>query len=186
MKTMKLLLPAAMVGLISAAPALAQESPASHLYIGATAGQGHWRSMCQNAASCDDTSGTLSVLAGYRINRIFSAEAAFRNLGEVKTPNASVKGKGWEIDGIASWPVFDAFSIYGKLGIKREVVKGDGTLTGAKETNYGPTYGLGVQFDLNKNLALRGEWQAYPGLGGSTLPKGDLDALSVGVLWQFR
>ncbi len=187
MKAMKFLLPAAFAGTMAAAvPALAQETVASHLYVGGTFSQAHWRSMCMNATSCDDTNPSLSVFGGYRINRIFSAEAAFRNYGEMKTSTGSIKGKGWELDGVASWPVFDSFSVYGKLGIMRGVVKGDGTLTGAKETNYGPTYGLGVQFDLNKNLALRGEWQAYPGLGGSTLPKGDLDALSVGVLWQFR
>ena len=185
MKAIRFLLVAAFAA-ATGTSALAQESTASHLYLGATAGQGHWRSMCQNAASCDDMSGTLSVLAGYRINHIFSAEAAFRNYGEVKTSSAAIKGKGWEIDGIAAWPFFEHFSIYGKLGIKRGVVKGDGTLINTKETSYGPTYGFGVQYELNKNLALRGEWQAYPGLGGSTLPKGDLDTLSVGVLWQFR
>jgi OOP family OmpA-OmpF porin len=184
MKAMKFLLPAA-IGIGLAAPASAQESAPSHYYLGATAGQGHWRSMCQNAPSCDDTNTTLSVFAGYRINPIFSAELAFRNYGMVHASTASIKGKGWEVDGLASWPVFEHFSVFGKLGIKRAVVKGDGTLGGAKETNYGPTYGVGVQYEINKNIALRGEWQAYPGLGGSTLPKGDLDTLSVGALWRF-
>lgn len=187
MKAMKFLWPVAIAGGIGlAAPAVAQEGMASHLYVGGSYGEGHWRSMCQNAPSCDDTNPSVGVFAGYRINRIFSAEAGFRNYGEVKTQSASIKGKGWEIDGIAAWPVFEQFSVYGKLGIKRSVVKGDGTLNGGNETSYGPTYGLGVQFDLNKNVALRGEWQAYPGVGGSTLPKGDIDVLSVGVLWQFR
>ena len=189
MKAMKLLLPAALAGaagLTAVLPAMAQESMASHLYIGGTAGTGHWRSMCMNASTCDDTNTTLSVFAGYRINKIFSAEAGFRNYGMVHTTSASIKGKGWEIDGIASWPLFDAFSVYGKLGIKRGVVKGDGTLTGAKESNYGPTYGVGLQLEVSKNIALRGEWQAYSGLGGSSLPKGDLDTLSVGALWQFQ
>jgi len=184
MKAMKFLLPAA-IAIGAAAPASAQESAASHYYLGATAGQGHWRSMCQNAPSCDDTNTTLSVFAGYRINPIFSAELAFRNYGMVHASTASVKGKGWELDGLASWPVLEHLSVFGKLGIKRAVVKGDGTLGGGKETNYGPTYGVGVQYEINKSIALRGEWQAYPGLGGSTLPKGDLDTLSVGALWRF-
>ena len=186
MKGMKFLLPAALAGVLGiGAPASAQESVASHLYVGATAGQGHWRSMCQNAPTCDDTNTTLSVFAGYRINPIFSAEVAFRNYGMVHASTASVRGKGWEIDGLASWPLIEQLSIFGKLGIKRAVVKGDGTLSGTSETNYGPTYGLGLQFEINKNISLRGEWQAYPGIGGSSLPKGDLDTLSVGALWHF-
>ncbi len=184
---MKFLLPAAGASLFGiAAPASAQESTASHhYYLGAAAGAGHWRSMCQNAPSCDDTNTTLGVFAGYRINPIFSAEIGFRNYGMVHASTASVKGRGWEIDGLASWPVFGQLSVFGKLGIKRAVVKGDGTLAGAKETSYGPTYGVGVQYELTNRLALRGEWQAYPGLGGSTLPKGDLDTMSVGALWRF-
>jgi len=186
MKAMKFVLPAAIATAI-AAPASAQESAsaASHYYVGANVGSGHWRSMCQNAPSCDDTNTTLGVFAGYRINPIFSAELGFRNYGMVHASTASVKGKGWEVDGLASWPLLEHLSIFGKLGVKRAVVKGDGTLNGGKETNYGPTYGVGVQYEINKNIALRGEWQAYPGLGGSTLPKGDLDTVSVGALWRF-
>ena len=189
MKAMKFLLSAAIATGI-AAPASAQESAsasaASHYYVGATAGSGHWRSMCQNAPTCDDTNTTVSAFGGYRINPIFSAELAFRNYGMVHASTASIKGKGWEVDGLAAWPVFGSLSVFGKLGIFRGVVKGDGTLTGAKETNYGPTYGVGVQYEINKNIALRGEWQAYSGLGGSTLPKGDLDTVNVGALWRFQ
>ena len=187
MKVMKFLLPAAAAGAMAVcAPAMAQESVASHIYLGLTAGQGHWRSMCQNATTCDDTNTTLSVLGGYRINKMFSTEIAFRNYGMVHATTASIKGKGWEVDGLASWPILDNLSIFGKLGIFRGVVKGDGTLSGAKESNYGPTYGVGLQLAVSKNIALRGEWQAYSGLGGSTLPKGDLDTMSVGALWQFQ
>lgn len=186
MRAMKFLLPVALAMALSA-PVMAQETAASHLYLGATAGSGHWRSMCQNAPTCDDTNTTVSVLAGYRVNPIFSAEFAFRNYGMVHASTASIKGKGWELDGLAFWPMpIDHLSLFGKLGIFRGVVKGDGTLSGAKETNYGPTYGVGAQYEINKNIALRGEWQAYSGLGGATLPKGDLDTLSVGVLWRFQ
>ena len=185
MKAMKFLLPAAIAAGV-AAPALAQESAASHFYLGATAGQGHWRSMCQNAPTCDDTNTTLSVFGGYRFNKMLSAELGFRNYGMVHASTASVKGKGWEVDGIAAWPILEHLAIYGKLGVFRGVVKGDGTLSGGKESNYGPTYGVGLQLEISKNISLRGEWQAYPGLGGSTLPKGDLDTLSVGALWQFQ
>ena len=185
MNAMKFLLPAA-IAMGVAVPAAAQESAASHYYVGVTAGQGHWRSMCQNAPTCDDTNTTLSALGGYRINKMFSAELAFRNYGMVHATSASIKGKGWEVDGVAAWPILENLSIFGKLGVFRGVVKGDGTLTGTKESNYGPTYGFGLQLEVSKNIALRGEWQAYPGLGGSTLPKGDLDTLSVGALWRFQ
>ena len=191
MKAMKFLLPVAMAGALGlAAPAFAQDTAASdvasHIYIGANAGQGHWRNLCPNGASCDDTNTTLGVFAGYQINRIFSVETAFRNYGEAKSPTVSVKGKGWEATGLAAWPVVGALSVFGRLGGYRGTLKGDGTLTGAKETTSGATYGAGVQLELGKNVALRGEWQAYSSLGGNSMPQGDLNVLTVGALWQFR
>ena len=191
MRAIKFFFSVGAIGTIGlAAPALAQDSPAStiasHIYVGANAGQAHWRSICPSGASCDDTNGTLGVFGGYQINRMFSAELGFRNYGEAKSPGATVKGKGWEITGLAAWPIVGALSVYGRLGMYRSVLKGDGALTGAKETSTGPTYGLGLQLELSKNVALRGEWQAYSSMGGSALPKGDLNALTVGALWQFR
>jgi hypothetical protein len=187
MKAIRPVLAAALVvGLGLSAPAAAQEGAApSHLYVGANGGQAHWR-MCPTAATCDDLNGTLSVFAGYRINPIFSAEVAFRNYGEAKTSNATIKGKGWEVVGVAEWPVVGDLSVYGKLGLFQATIKGDGALLGNKETTVGPTYGLGLQLDVSKAVALRAEWQAYPNVGGTTLPKGDIDALTVGVLWRFR
>lgn len=165
--------------------ACAQESP-NHVYAGASFGQDHWRSGCPSGPNCDDSDRALRVFGGYQINRIFAAEVGFHNLGKVTGSTASVKGNAWEALAVAAWPVIGDLSAYGKLGLFRGNLKGSGALTGSKETNYGPTYGLGLQFDLNRNIALRGEWQNYPQLGGSTLPKGDINVLSVGGLWRFR
>lgn len=179
---MKFLLSAALA--LCLAPAFAQES-VRNFYVGVHGGQAHWR-LCPAGQTCEDISGTLRVLAGYQINSIFSGEVAFNNLGRVKGQTASIKGNAWEAVGIAAWPVVGSLSVYGKLGAFRSELKGDGTLTGAKEGNWGPTYGLGLKLEVSRNFALRGEWQAYPSVGGSTLPKGDIDALTVGALWRFR
>lgn len=181
---------AALVSIIFTAPALAQgnvESIATNLYVGASLGQGHWRAGCPaDVASCDDTNTALGVLAGYRLNRILSAEAGYRNLGKASGGGTSTKAYAWEAVGVAAWPLARSLSIFGKLGIFRSKAEGSGTLLGAKETNYGPTYGLGAQLDLHPNVALRAEWQAYSGIGGSTLPKSDIDVLGVAALWRFR
>jgi len=192
MKATKFLLPVAMAGAAGLSfPAFAQQEPApnaiaSHIYIGANAGQAHWRNLCTNGAACEDTNATLGVFGGYQINKIFSVELGVRNYGEAKSTGASIKGKGWEASGLAAWPIVGAVSIFGRLGGYRGTLKGDGALTGVKETTSSVTYGLGLQLDLSKNVALRGEWQAYSSLGGGAMPQGDLNVLTVGALWQFR
>jgi OOP family OmpA-OmpF porin len=176
---------AAAVALGLPAPALAQES-ASHVYVGAMFGPSHWRSPCSGQTSCDDTDRALRVFGGYPINSIFSAEAGFNNLGKATGNTASIKGHAWEATGVAAWPLFSTLSVYGKLGIFRGKAEGSGTLLANKETNYGPTFGVGAQIDLSRKLALRADWQNYPKLGGSTLPKTDVNVMSAGALWRFR
>jgi opacity protein-like surface antigen len=183
---MKSLLLGALASLGLAGPGLAQES-VSHIYAGAMLGQAHWRSGClASSPSCDDSDTALRVFGGYQINRILSAEVGFHNLSKAVGTTATVKGTAWEAVGVAAWPIMGALSAYGKLGIFRGSVKGSGALLPGKETNYGPTFGFGAQLDVSRNVALRGEWQSYPGLGGSSLPRTDINVMSLGGLWRFR
>jgi OmpA-OmpF porin, OOP family len=185
MKALKFLSFAALIGAHGfGASAVAQEKLAN-LYVGGTLAKARWHA-CPNPSSCDSSNYSPSAFVGYQINTYFSVEGGFRNQGEARSPNATVKGKAWEAVGIAAWPVEGGLSIYGKLGLARSVLKGDGTLLANKETTVGPTFGLGVQVELTKNIALRGEGVVYPQLGGNTLPKGNVSTLGVGALWRFR
>ena len=169
------------------APALAQEAASpSHLYLGATFGQAHWRPGCLNSASCDDTDRALRVLAGYQINRTFAVEGGFHNLGKARDSAAAIKASAWEALLVAGWPFTNTLSVYGKLGAYRAKAEGSGTLLPNKETNYNVTWGFGLQADISRNVSLRGEWQAYPSLAGGSLgPHSDVNVLSAGVLWRF-
>src|SRR5260221_7726097 len=135
-------------------------------YAGLTYGQASWRSGCAvTAPSCDDTDRALQVFAGFQLTRIFSVEAGFHNLGKATSPASSIKGHAWEAVGIAAWPVLGALSLYGKLGIFRTKIEGGGALVPSRETNYGPTFGVGSQLELNRNLARRAQCQGYPSVG---------------------
>jgi len=186
MRATKSLLLGALASLGLAGPGFAQES-VSHVYAGATFGQAHWRAGClASSPSCDDTDRALRVFGGYQINRILAAEVGYHNLGKATGSTASVKGNAWEALVVAAWPITGGLSAYGKLGGFRGNIEGSGALLPNKETNYGPTFGFGAQLDVSRNLALRGEWQSYPKLGGSTLPKTDINVISAGALWRFR
>ena len=182
----------AMAGL--AAPvALAQTTAAgTQLYLGGTFGQSVWRPGCPAARSCEDTDRALRAFAGYQINRNLAAEVGFSNLGKVtgidpSGRDLSVKGNAWDASLVAGLPLGTTLSLYGRLGAFRGNAEGGGTVfTGSKETNYGATYGFGAQPDVTGNLALRGEFQRFAGIGGSTLPDSDVDVISFGALWRLR
>ena len=94
--------------------------------------------------------------------------------------------------GIGAWPVSNEFSVYGKLGFYRGEAKASASLTGLgsgsfKETSTDLTYGVGVQYDINREFGIRGEWQRYGKMGGGNFGGDfDVDVLSIGAIWRFR
>ena len=182
---------AALAALVFSAGAFAQAAPpdsvASNLFVGLGYGQAKWRPGCPGTEpNCDDTNPAFHVFAGYQFTRVLAAEIAFTNYGKAGGPTVEVKGRGWEASAIARWPVFGSVSVLGRLGAYRGVLKGGGPFANKTESNYGFTYGFGAQLDLTQNLGLRGEWQTFPGLGGSTITDNDLKVVSVSALWRFK
>jgi OOP family OmpA-OmpF porin len=177
-----------------ASPVVAQDA---HWYVGGTIGQSKVKdnSFCAGATSCDTKDTAWRVLGGYQINRNFSAEVGYHNLGESKASNATAsvnfKANVWELVGIGAWPLGNQFSIYGKAGAYRGEVKASASLTGVgsgslKETNTDLTYGVGAQYDINRQLGIRAEWQRYTSMGNNaTIGKSDVDVMSIGALWRF-
>lgn len=158
-----------------------------HFYAGGGVGQAKWRPGCPGTSpDCDDLNTSLHVFAGYQFRRWLSGEVAFTNYGKAGSSTAEVKGRGWDASAIAGYPYGETALAYARLGIYRAVLKGGGTLGGRTEDNYGMTYGFGVQWDLIPRLGIRGEYQRFPGAGGSTIPDSDIDIVSVSALWRFR
>ena len=158
-----------------------------HFYAGGGFGQAQWRPGCPGTqASCDDTNPALHVFAGYQVYRWLAGEVAFTNYGKVTGPSVEVKGRGWEGSLVAAWPLIGSLAALGRFGVYRGVLKGGGQFAGKTESNYGFTYGVGAQLDLTPNLGLRGEWQTFPGAGGSTITDSDIKIISVSALWRFR
>jgi len=66
----------------------------------------------------------------------------------IKVHGSALEGNAWEVVGIGAYPVIDKLSVYGKLGLYRGELESSGT----KETNSDLTYGLGLQYDVIKNV----------------------------------
>jgi OmpA-OmpF porin, OOP family len=182
MKKLKAVL--AMAGL-SAALGFAGSAAAqslSSVYIGGTVGQAELKDACQGLASCDEKDTAWRILGGYQFNRNFAAEIGYHNLGEASAPAGATKGNVWELVGIGSYPIANQFSVYGKLGFYR----GELEAPSAKETNTDFTYGVGLQYDIARNVGVRGEWQRYSKMGGGAVVETDVDVLSVGVVYRFQ
>lgn len=176
-------------------PALAQ-SPDSGFYVGGHIGQAEAKDACDGISgpgiSCDDKDTAWRILGGYQFNRNLAIEGAYTDLGELTASAPGISGSAeanaLELTGVGSFPLGNAFSVYGKAGIYRGEV--DSRLSGfgggnGDESNTDFTFGAGVKFDMTQNVALRAEWQRYNDMGGDNVRETDVDVLSVGLQYKF-
>ena len=184
-------------GIVVSSAAMAQAKSADQgFYIGAMVGQSDAGDFdCSGLSTCDTKDTAFKFLGGYKINRNFAAEVGYTDLGKITVSvpgvSADIKAQVFELVGVGAYPINQQFSVYGKLGFYHGESKLSGTVAGlgsgsAKETNTDLTYGVGVQFNFNPQLGVRGEWQRYTSVGGDAVGgDSDVDVLSVGVVWKF-
>jgi OOP family OmpA-OmpF porin len=140
------------------AGALAQAT-VPNFYIGAELGQ-------TSVDTADEDIG-FKLLAGYQFHRNIAAEVAYGLLYD----KGGIDLTSLEITALGLFPINPQFSIYGKLGFAR--LEADG---GGDDNDL--TFGVGVQWDANRNLGVRAGWQRY-----NVDPS--VDWLHVGVTWRF-
>lgn len=150
-------------------------------YIGASIGSTDFDA-CGGApagASCDDKDTGWKIVGGYKFSTSLSAEVGYIDMGEVVASagglTADIGVTTFYFAGLAAWPLGDSgFSIFGKLGFHLWDVD-----AGAFGSDDGTDlmWGLGMQYDLSKNLGLRVEYEAFD--------DADVNLLSVGFIYSF-
>ena len=189
------LLGAAGIAVSASSAAQATRGAESGFYVGGSLGQSEVDDFCSifgPGISCDEKDSAWKFFGGYQVNRNFALELGYTNLGEVSardnTGTLRLESTAWEVVGIGSIPI-DRFSLYGKLGVYRADTelrfRGSGLSESDDESTTDLTFGFGVRYDFTRNLAVRAEWQKYSDVEAAGLGEGDVDVMSVGVLWRF-
>jgi opacity protein-like surface antigen len=142
-------------------------------YVGASIGQ-------SDLDVDKDTAWKATV--GYQINKTFSAEVGYTNLGEVSGNvlgiPVDVEATAWEAIGVGKFPVGNQLSVYGLVGIAMVEVEASSGGISASDDSTELTFGVGAQFDVSRNLGVRAQWQRY---GADE----DIDVISLGVVFKF-
>jgi OOP family OmpA-OmpF porin len=182
-----------------ASPVIAQET---HWYVGASAGQAKYKGACNGSpVSCKDHDTAWKLFGGYQFNQNFGAEVGYTDLGKAKlngitsgvSVDASLAATAWELLGVGTLPLGQGFGLYGKAGLYRAETKlsataaipGFSASSSGKDKNSDLTFGFGGRYDITKAIGARAEWQRYRKVGGNNTDKGDINVLSVGLLFSF-
>lgn len=160
------------------------------VHVGGSVGQSTLYGVCPSGFNCEDKGTSWRLFGGYQVTSMIVAELGFTKLGTARTSvgtiASDIKANAWDLSALVAWPL-GRLAALGRLGLYRgeRETTGD-VLVNERETNLGVTYGLGAQYDLNRNLGLRADWQRFSRMGGGALGKSDVDNLSVGALWRLQ
>lgn len=149
----------------------------------------------------DDRSTGYKLYGGYRLNRNFSVEGGYFDLGNfgfnattvpAGTLSGNIKLRGLNLDLVGTLPITQKFSAFGRIGVNYADAADSFTGTGRVNVlNPNPSQrennlkvGLGLEYAFNDALAMRGEIERYR-ISDAVGNKGDIDLVSVGLVYRF-
>ena len=142
------------------------------------------------------TDNGMKLRLGYKYSRYFSVESEFIDYGHgpadvFASPGNLVsvfRNSGYGVSTVATYPVWNSFSFYGRLGAYNGVVRNEfGSYSTSLLGNPGGTrwrYGLGVRYDFSQRLGVHADIERYTPLG-APLGESETDQFSIGVNWRF-
>ena len=182
-----------LIGLGAAAPAaFAQGTPFMQGgYVGFGAGQSKMKDTGSvlPGGGIDDSDTGWKIFGGYKFNPNLSAELTYIDFGQFEG-GGGVTGS-WEPTGINGsvlgiLPLPNQFSVFGKLGATRWDVDNNLGGTSSSDNSTDVSYGIGAQYDFNRDIGARLEWERFADVGETgTTGQSDLDLLSASVVWNF-
>jgi len=163
-------------------------------YIGASAGRtkSSEDACFTPSLPCDRSNQSYGGQIGLEFDQYWAIEGGYKSLGRVVDQNDKagtytiVKTKLVEGDVLLQYPI-GSFAPYVKGGLYLARNQMDSTMiTPANANQGGWTYGVGLRFDVTKNIGVRAEWQRYNNVGSSEVGfRADVETAMLGAVLRF-
>jgi OmpA-OmpF porin, OOP family len=195
----------ALVAALIAAPAAAQGTDPSGIYLGGSIGYSQYKDTCKNLfIPCDENDTAFRVFGGYQFNRNWMLELGYGDFGEAEGGgpipaggSATLKQQAYAVDltGLGSFNLTQRLTMFGRLGVymgrtTRDIEFTNFPNTHDAKTNSGWTYGAGLGYNLGR-FGVRAEWQRYDNIGTNNNSGTDgsgtdeIDVFSLAFLFRF-
>jgi OmpA-OmpF porin, OOP family len=150
-----------------------------------------------------DKKPSYGVKLGYQFNPNIALEANFVEASKLGyNPSAPLisgfgnilKADGYGLDVVGTLPITRGFSLFGRAGVQRLKNVGafasvggvDFLANGTTQNSTAGKFGVGLQYDVSRNLGLRLEMERFRKIGGNALGSAfDGDNFSLGVMLKF-
>ena len=174
---------------------LSTSAMAEGLYAAVDVGQSTNKDICKNiigATSCNESGTAFRFGGGYQFNQNFGVEVNYGILGKTTVSGGGVSGEAkpttLQVAATGTFPIADAFSLIGKLGIARTSADFSGTGSATQSTtSTGLAYGIGAQYDLSKSMGVRAQYETLGEIGDMNIVgvTAKISMISAGVVLKF-
>ena len=153
---------------------------AEGLSVGGSLATLRWQGDSIGGLATDKSATGGKLYGGYSFTPNFGLEAGYARLGKFDGAAGSVKADGFYADAVGTWPLGNGFSALGRVGLFSGKLDSS---AGGDDRGTSYKVGAGVQYDFDKQLGVRGEWERYrfDALG----TKSNADMYSVGLNYRF-
>lgn len=147
-------------------------------YAGAGVGQS-----LVDEGNYDDEDTAFSVFGGYQLNKYLGVESGYVDFGKIEPQDSgtALEGDSAYLTAVGTLPISDKFLAYAKAGVHRWNVDDQmpGLIGNNEDSGTDPTYGVGAQYRLTDQVALRGEYSRFE------MEDLDVDLAQVQVRFDF-
>lgn len=166
---------ASLLGLGLVGPAQAEG-----LYIGGSAGGSHFKGDSLGGVETDRSSTGAKLFGGYQLTPNFALEGGYVDLGKFKSSAGQLKAQGVYLDAVGTVPISGPWAAIGRVGVFNSKV--DNSLA-SSDRGTSAKLGAGLQYTIDRNLSVQGEWERYRLNAGGT--RANTDLYSIGVKYAF-
>lgn len=162
-------------------------------FVGASVGKSTIDVDCPAGTACDDTDTAWKIYGGLEVNEFISMEVGYVDLGKATFTGATTGNA--EVDGmtiavVGTYAVAPSFTLIGRGGMNILNLEINETTAGTPsndgDTDVAWSLGLGAQYNLNKSVGFRVEYERFFDVGDAdTTGEADVDLISAGVVFKF-
>lgn len=167
--------------LVCASLLAAAAAQAQGLSVGGSLGSTRYKGDDVGGLSTDRSDTGGKVYGGYSFTPNVGLELGYASLGKFPSAAGEAKARGTYLDAVGTLPLGNNFSAIGRVGLFGGRL--ENTAIGASDSGTNYKVGAGVQYDFDKNLGVRGEWERYRFDAFDT--KSNVDMYSVGLNYKF-
>ncbi len=156
-------------------------------YLGGSIGQSSADGFCASLQNCENGDKSWKLFAGIRMNENIVLEGGYVNFGEqtgqLTGNTVTQNARAFTATAVAGYSMNEQIELFGKAGIARW--SQEFAENGSKSDSAGSDVlvGIGANYDLGDNTGIRAEWERFKDVGDA-VSKGDIDLLSVGVVFS--